>query len=244
MSNMAKITCTRRLFPATIVFLLVLFMAFLLVKVVLPITVIELPAQRIKKQTVANDASNPGNKDLRCFWKLGNNMSCTNHLMDTRIAARNGDRVARWIFLGDSTIWRLFSRSPLLEHLSTEISGPPCPGYSCENTKAGRCDNDQILGFHRVETWQVPNKREGPVVFGLENPFCLDCGGCLSQLLHCTPPQGEAVMEECEKQKPSGGYFSIEFARDVELQSRLYDTTQQNFAQYLDDKWNTPVLVL
>jgi hypothetical protein len=40
-----------------------------------------------------------------------------------------------------------------------------------------------------------------------------------------------------------GGFLGVEFARDVELQTDQYPTTQENIAFYLDQVWNHPSLL-
>jgi hypothetical protein len=40
-----------------------------------------------------------------------------------------------------------------------------------------------------------------------------------------------------------GGYIGIKFARDVEMQSPEFTTTQENIAAFIDRNYNTPMLV-
>jgi hypothetical protein len=40
-----------------------------------------------------------------------------------------------------------------------------------------------------------------------------------------------------------GGYVSVEFARDVEIQSEEYTTTQENVAKYIERDWNIGAMI-
>lgn len=66
---------------------------------------------------------------------------------------------------------------------------------------------------------------EGPVTTGWNKPGCADCGGCESHFLDC------GTSNACNI--PSGGFVHMEFARDVEWQTELFPTTQENTAHLL-----------
>jgi hypothetical protein len=191
--------------------------------------------------------------DLNCTWtfpKNNNNnnvtsasSSCFNHLVQ-RIQSTTTRPVTRWIFAGDSTMYRLFHDSPLHENLIQTFYKPPCPNYSCHTLKAGRCQTGKFFDITTtrvVEHWQPPNtnnQTEGPVGYGLDHPYCKDCMACDSVLLHCLPD----FPSSCKRRMiPTGGYLSVEYARDVEVQSTSYRSTQEHFAKYLEPRWNTPI---
>ncbi|CAG2217690.1 unnamed protein product [Mytilus edulis] len=79
--------------------------------------------------------------------------------------------------------------------------------------QAGRCNLISYMGQQRRSNWTKPSSTEGPVGYGLTHPFCTDCSGCNSALFNC----GEIKIE----------YISVEYARDVEIQSTIGNTTQE-----------------
>ena len=97
-------------------------------------------------------------------------------------------------------------------------------------------------------TWQPPDpaKGEGPTGMGALSPNCQDCAGCNSEYTICEllkNQNNESKQHNTNQTIPNhiaklqipslarttyGGYFSIEFARDVEIQTYEYKTTQEN----------------
>lgn len=116
-----------------------------------------------------------------------------------------------WVFLGDSTMNRLFDSI-----IKTK--------RSCKSVKRapGRCNLLPYLGQKKRKKWTKPSKNEGPHMYGLNHPFCTDCHECNSELYDC----GKHTFE----------YISVEFARDVEIQTPTSNTTQETIAQYLQLK--------
>ncbi|CAB9523197.1 expressed unknown protein [Seminavis robusta] len=147
-----------------------------------------------------------------------------------------------------------------------------CPALlECNNRYHSRCRLNQDF-LHPAtctnpEQWNPPNVAlgEGPVAYGCYFPNCEDCGdgGCNSLYSVCQRRQHES-SEECRlprsmptntnSDKPSpmttqqnqvyGGYFSIDFARDVELQTPQHKTTQENFASFLHQQYNADPWVM
>jgi hypothetical protein len=134
----------------------------------------------------------------------------------------------------------------------------------CHEVYLDRCDTMEQLNFTPASTdWKKPNftNGEGPHAYGYENAYCSDCFGCNTELITCTKqslPNYNSIGFEKYKngdhchidshQVPNyigpsyGGYMSIEFARDVELQSIDYPTTQENMLlNYIAKKWNSPI---
>jgi hypothetical protein len=112
------------------------------------------------------------------------------------------------------------------------------------------------LSLEPVITWEFPNETngEGPTVFGLENAYCTDCAGCESKVLTCSLSDAmedvscssgdvnAAPTEGSSYTGPAyGGFAAVEFARDVELQSTLFKSTQENWLlHYINKTWNSP----
>ena len=171
----------------------------------------------------------------------------------------------RWLLLGDSTVFRLFAqlRQYLMiesvERYSTYRASYQCNDHNsndfhCTNVKAGRCDTMENFYLPRLpntEQWRLPNFAlgEGPIKFGYKHSYCTDCDGCDSHVLSCTIASYD-ILQRCENSDsiesyfgPSySGYLSVEFARDVELQTLEYKTTQENLvSNYIGNQWNKPV---
>ena len=179
----------------------------------------------------------------------------------------------RWLFMGDSTMRRQFSKSNLNEILvgkpyKQSIHDNSLCGWTnlnCEIRHSDRCGLDVVFGLVKNPKWRKPSyfpNFEGPVNYGLTHPYCSDCSGCDPEFLHCSSKEEEeeagvasgggatiassttASESTCnEKKMVYGGYFMIEFAKDVELQSSRYRTTQENIAWYMEENYNKPKLV-
>ena len=215
------------------------------------------------KEAEAESVSGSGSKKtLQCIWKPGDDDSCL-HLVSEQIDASLLRTSAvpleqhRWLFLGDSTMSRLFANYGLKRHfIDTAPIRKVCPQYSCNQISTGRCNTNEVFQLARRQDgqWSSPDytRGEGPIKFGMENPYCQDCSGCDSALLTCANPQ--VTTESCFHGNNNtttaatdrgiyGGYISVEFARDVEVQTDLFNTTQENLALYLEREWNSPSLV-
>jgi hypothetical protein len=192
--------------------------------------------------------------DFACQWKPGDDFPCVNRLLNqVKASIKDSDSAyaplyhRRWIFLGDSTMSRLVTISPLAEYLITEAPvKKACPQYQCETISAGRCDTIEKLKIPRPSYWVPPNftRAEGPLQYGWENPFCHDCDGCNALLLSCsTPETGQWCILTNTSQAMFGGYLPVEFARDVEIQSDEYITTQENVVKYMERDLNTDEMI-
>lgn len=171
-----------------------------------------------------------------------------------------GPRKQRWLFFGDSTMKRQFTSSNLDRHLVGEpihfiknrennMVDPCWTSIDCEVRESDRCGMAEVFGFKRAKTWKKPQlfpNFEGPVNYGLDHPDCSDCGGCGTHFLHCSRNKASDPDDIllCTKPKLAyGGFMKIEFAKDVELQTEHYKTTQENTAMYLREHFNKPYLV-
>lgn len=208
-------------------------------------------------------------KRLSCDWSPTNHASC-NDLFNKRLPEpqkniHHEPERRRFLFFGDSTVARLFQDSVLKSHLITSVLenmnhacwstviGTPSRLH-CEERLAQRCKFNELFNVEYSDEWLPPkaDNFEGPIKFGSTNPFCQDCSGCSHNFLHCEM-KGEEAAESDEnldsnkcfkKQVAYGGYFSIEFARDVEVQSPEHGTTQENVASYISKSWNNPLHIL
>ena len=194
-----------------------------------------------------------------CNWSPDNTKDCEDMIisrlnLDSPINAKK-----RWLFLGDSTMKRLFERSILRTNL---IVGPfkalskhtrdscwmemESKGMMCQQRMAQRCQLNEMFDLEYAKKWRMPDfsQFEGPLKYGLQNHYCTDCSGCLSNFLDCQVrdvgmAEPDSNLPRCERKRLTyGGYISIEFARDVEMQSPRFSTTQENVASYLHESWN------
>ena len=200
-------------------------------------------------------------RNIQCEWSPSASTECEkmicSRLRDMKNGTQTPKRHGRWIFLGDSTMSRLYKKNP--PHV------PParaCPSqYNCKQHQGGRCNEGLFLGANPKDfRWTGPDllgRGEGPVLFGLKHPDCKDCSGCYSEFLVCHEKlsqslsiarnRSQSLAIACEKGKMDsiryGGYFAVEFARDVELQSPEFGTTQEIMAAYLKRQYNKEALV-
>lgn len=133
--------------------------------------------------------------------------------------------------------------------------------FHCSHITASRCNSMEQFHLTRLPTtqpWELPDfsNGEGPVKFGYDHSYCTDCDGCDSHIVSCAISDDDTV-ERCNNDIDStdpvtapfigpsyGGYISIEFARDVELQTLAYGTTQENFLlKYIANEWNPPTII-
>ena len=134
------------------------------------------------------------------------------------------DTVSSVLFLGDSTMSRTFSST----------SEYKC---SCQSIlQTSRCDLIEKFGMKRASKWNPPIlHKEGPLSFGKKHPFCTDCSGCPSSI--CV---GANRTRKCIEES----YISVEFAKDVEMQSDASNTTQETVALYLKKKPRTDLCIV
>jgi hypothetical protein len=115
--------------------------------------------------------------------------------------------------------------------------------------------------------WVRPNISlgEGPTAFGLYHPDCSDCGGCLTGFAFCRPKpalfksifrnmtskaldvpklqcyEGYDQSSSITAHAPvHGGYIMMEFARDVEMQTSQFQTTQEVIHNWMSKVYNAP----
>ena len=152
-----------------------------------------------------------------CAWVPNDPSSCFEQLRSIG-QQQQRPRRRRVLFFGDSTVRFLFSQfsisTPLLEHCEA--------GTVIEQTD--RCYNHDLYEIDPpIASWKLPSAVEGPAHYGRQNPHCSDCSECATR----------AFLPNADADCPLyGGYFAIEFARDVVLQSTLYGTTQENILHY------------
>jgi hypothetical protein len=123
-----------------------------------------------------------------------------------------------WVFLGDSNMAKLA--------YYVSLRWP----FDSLNTTSRRhaCQN---LEYYRLPPpsngWVQPDptKGEGPIRYGVEHPYCMDCQKCWNVLMN-VPTSEELYVE----------YLVVEYARDVSLPSRVTQTTQETVAYYLNIK--------
>ena len=123
------------------------------------------------------------------------------------------------LFLGDSTMYKFWKEARQLQRRNPD---------SVKIIRASRCNWLQSFGIKPSIVWQKPNRtREGPVLFGLGHNWCTDCSGCNSHVLIPKRKADSFFLMD---------YIAVEFARDVEMQSVLGNTTQETLSKYLQQQ--------
>ena len=115
----------------------------------------------------------------------------------------------RILFIGDSTMKRLYYHTLPEKNLTVD-------------TITERCNWIENFGMTKSKIWNPPLKTMGPVAYGLKNSWCTDCNGCQSQI-------HGLGLKYVEKNMTIYNYIAVEFAKDVEMQSELGNTTR-NFS--------------
>jgi len=141
-------------------------------------------------------------------------------------AAFNTPSFHHLLFIGDSTMARLYNNLPVAEPFA-------------QIKKSGQCGLMKYYGFERAKDWIWPNATlgEGPVAYGLNNTFCTDCGGCGSTLQAVLGKDGQEMVKSYE-------YISVEFARDREQQTETTKTSQETLGLYLNTTYVRELCVL
>lgn len=123
--------------------------------------------------------------------------------------------------------------------------------FSCSKRHASRCNLNQDFGlpYRPNRQWFPPNNTlgEGPLLYGLRNPYCSDCMGCSSEFVVCTNltnNNSRTCPDSALKTLYYGGYISMEFARDVKIQTPHFGTSQENIALgFLNStQWNQELI--
>jgi hypothetical protein len=169
----------------------------------------------------------------------------------------------RWLFFGDSTMNKLYHDSSLGKILDPNSNehGNYCPitdvQCSTRNEESQFCGLYDAFDFEKREKWVPPDFANlvGPNGYGKHNPFCKACGSCRTKYHECsrisdvqevmgTDFVSSATDAGCNNgRQVYGGYFSHDFARDVELQTPEFLYTQENYAAFIDRNWNTQDLL-
>ncbi|CAB9504456.1 expressed unknown protein [Seminavis robusta] len=168
----------------------------------------------------------------------------------------------RWILIGGSTMGNLFLRSTTLKKkLSTakQIQAHYyCPSVlMCHNRTHQRCHLNQAYMYPPLHSdqWNPPNYTlgEGPI-WARNHPNCQDVSRIFSEFVLCQRRQyvptsqcnnnnnnnNNLLWTQNENNKQLlyyGGFFSIDFARDVEVQTHKYGTSQENLVAFLQDHY-------
>ncbi|CAB9514660.1 expressed unknown protein [Seminavis robusta] len=190
-----------------------------------------------------------------CVWSPESEGDCSNAFSKLILYPASNttdgpliDVPRRWLFFGDSTMWRLFAYSGVLARYFVKEPArdipKACPSqFQCKRHQHKRCELAELFQLQPANHWIPPNASlgEGPIEFGAKNPFCQDCSGCNSVYATCKF-NSTNITTNCDTSRMIyGGYFSIEFARDVELQSTQFQTTQENVAQFMQNHFNGPI---
>jgi hypothetical protein len=137
------------------------------------------------------------------------------------------DQQTAWVFLGDtgmaSLAYYASEKWPLEPLLNVTTRRHPCQNLAYYGLPPPNHD------------WVPPDPSlgEGPIGYGLQNPYCMDCKKCWNVLMDnpttTTTPTNTPVKNFIE-------YLVVEYARDVSLPTLVTTTTQETAVYYLKRK--------
>ena len=201
-------------------------------------------------------------KNNSCSWSPWNSTECQ-QAIQSLVCDSGGDpdKIPRILYVGDSTTIRLFfhAQKRLLTPVKKRIMESTGLVQCVLRDNGQRCKlNDQYgLPYPPNNTWISPEQiiaqgglPQGPSLFGSTNPFCQDCIGCSPAYMECSLKEDSSASLNVSSltrreriQLIYGGFLGVEFARDVEMQSAHFTTTQENIAYYLNRTYNDPGLL-
>jgi hypothetical protein len=180
--------------------------------------------------------------DRYCTWNK-NLKDCLEMLHQTM------NKTDSWVFLGGPEVATLAHYVSMKWQSSFPSSAPEFHVTSRRNP----CQN---LLYYELpppnHDWVPPDpsKGEGPVQFGLENPYCMDCKKCWNVLIESEsayppsssprptfPPSSTGIdagtNATFKERHRTIEYLVVEYARDVSIQTLVTSTTQETAAYYL-----------
>ena len=167
--------------------------------------------------------------NFSCSWGPNRTQSCI-ELLSNRLPRPHSCPI-RWLFLGDSTMKRLFFMSKLHDILIDK----PLREKQMNCTRSiqkERCNLNEVFGLPYRKQWiPLPPEEFGGPVTG--HGACNDCSGCYTDFLDCSIGNRSSCYDATY-----GGYASMEFAKDAEIQTEEYNTSQENIASRFDRVWN------
>ena len=137
-----------------------------------------------------------------------------------------------WVFLGDALHMQPLAAA-VSQRLPYKIVDATSNRHACQN-----------LDYYRLpppnDGWLPPKHShgEGPIGYGVEHPYCMDCRTCWNVKLH-----GPSVTTTTTTKKKSEGndvsrryleYLVVEYSRDVSIPTLVSQTTQETAVYYLE----------
>jgi hypothetical protein len=173
--------------------------------------------------------------DRYCAW--GRNLKDCLELLSTHV-----NETSSWVLLGGP------ETASLAHYISIKwpSSLPSHQPQFNETSRRNSCQNLLYYGLPPPSKGWIPpdpSKGEGPVSYGLENPYCMDCKKCWNVLLEeassssvLPPPPSVASGNDSGpswEQRRGIEYLVVEYARDVSIQTSITNTTQETASYYL-----------
>ena len=202
----------------------------------------------------------PSAPQLSCVFAPGAYDDCRETIHSVMCRAngehQKGAKIPRILFLGDSTLQRIIELTGLHDqymegkNVTIQSTGVfECKRWNHIDFGKDRCHINEQLGLAYVEekNWKAPREGlEGPAMYGAENMYCQDKRGGLGDVMDCQPDPDadlEGWFSQLTKDEKDNlvyaGFLGVEFARDVEVQTPQFSTTQENIAHFVAQRWNT-----
>jgi hypothetical protein len=149
-----------------------------------------------------------------------------------------------WVFLGSSDMALVVEYVSMKWPPSALYQDPtaaPANGLVNTTSRRNSCQNLLYYALPPPKEWKAPDvssKGEGPVGFGLQNPYCNDCRTCWNIRMDAPPVtiDSTADPQSTSTTRPKRQYIEylvVEYTRDVSIPTLVTNTTQETVAYYL-----------
>ena len=152
-----------------------------------------------------------------------------------------------WVFLGGSDMSSIVEYVSMKKKWSSNDDNNDNDDVIVKTTS--RRNNCQNLLYYKLppsKQWTLPDpkyKGEGPIGYGLKNPYCTDCRNCWNVRMDATIPTTDdddddtttktKTTKQRRKQQQYIEYLVVEYTRDVSIPTLVTNTTQETVAYYL-----------
>jgi len=154
-----------------------------------------------------------------CTWHPSVGNPCA-RLLQRRLPSSEA-RPRRWVFLGDSTMGRLFRHGVYPSYQNRSSYKESWNRCGCTTEDGDRCRHYEFYGMLPATKFRPPTASEAPK---RQPRYCMECVTCGHSRAQCKDHRCSIDTAELH---------AVEFARDVEVQTAITTTTQETVAYYL-----------
>mmetsp|Transcript_27805 Transcript_27805/g.55683 ORF Transcript_27805/g.55683 Transcript_27805/m.55683 type:complete len:390 (+) Transcript_27805:339-1508(+) len=161
------------------------------------------------------------------YCELGSSKTSNDSIECYNLLSSHLSSKPAWHFLGDSQMGMLMTK--VLSEYPYKISK--------KKVASERCGFLDYCQLEKCSEW-IPsskNKTQGPFMFGLEHPFCSDLSWFRNNKVETeTENIGDGIITVSSIAHKFTEYLVVEYASDVEQQSKTTKTTQQSVTLYME----------